>query len=84
MYWFVFHRLVQRLCHVLCHVQRLPASDTDENGLSSSEAAVIDEAVAILQPAVCDEDGIWTSGYVSLRFKAHLPLDCDAGNNIST
>eukprot|EP00904_Undaria_pinnatifida_P001222 jgi/Undpi1/110/HiC_scaffold_1.g00110.m1 len=57
---------------------------TDENGLSSSEAAVIDEAVAILQPAVCDEDGIWTSGYVSLRFKAHLPLDGDAGNNRST
>ena len=65
-------------------MRRLPASDTDENGLSSSEAAVIDEAVAILQPVLCDEDGIWTSSYVPLRFKAHLPLDCDAGNNSGT
>eukprot|EP00904_Undaria_pinnatifida_P014077 jgi/Undpi1/97/HiC_scaffold_1.g00097.m1 len=56
-------------------------SDTNEQGLSRSKAAVIDEALAALQPALCDEDGIWTAGYVRLRFKAHLPLDCDAGNN---
>ena len=77
----MFDRLVQRLCNVPCLVQRLPASDTDENGLSSSEAAVIDEAVATLQPALCDEDGIWTADYVTLRFEAHLALDCDTDDN---
>ena len=80
----MFRCLVQRLCNVPRLAQRLPVSDTNEDGLSSSEAAVIDEAVAILQPVLCDEDGIWTSTYVPLRFKAHLPLDCDAGNNSGT
>ena len=64
-------------------VQRLPVSDKNKDGLSSSEAAVIDEAVATLQPVLCDEDGIWTAVYVPLRFKAHLPLDYDAGNSSS-
>lgn len=36
---------------------------------------MIDEALAALQPALCDKDGIWTADYVRLRFRAHLPLD---------
>ena len=40
---------------------------------------MIDEVLASLQPALCDNDGVWTADYVRLRFKAHLPLDCAGG-----
>eukprot|EP00904_Undaria_pinnatifida_P000999 jgi/Undpi1/108/HiC_scaffold_1.g00108.m1 len=71
----------QDFLSTLPHDHSCGPSDTDENGLSSSEAAVIDEAVATLQPALCDEDGIWTADYVTLRFEAHLALDCDTDDN---
>jgi hypothetical protein len=31
---------------------------------------VIDETVALLKPALCDEEGNWTGDYVRLRFIA--------------
>ena len=37
---------------------------------SSDRAAVRDEAVALLRPALCDGDGRWTADYVRLRFAA--------------
>ncbi|CAN0382190.1 unnamed protein product [Laminaria digitata] len=58
--------------------KRLPASsDTNqsENGLTGGKAEVVDEALAALQPALRDEDGVWTADYVRLRFRAHLPLE---------
>jgi SAM-dependent methyltransferase len=32
--------------------------------------AAVDEAVALLEPALCDADGRWTADYVRLRFRA--------------
>lgn len=42
---------------------RLPPED---------RTATRDEAVALLRPALCDEDGNWTADYVRLRFAARL------------
>ena len=42
---------------------------------------MIDEALAALQPALRDKDGLWTADYVRLRFRAHLPPDCDGGRD---
>ena len=53
--------------------------DTDENGLKRTNAAVVDEALAALQPALRDRDGVWTTGYVRLWFRAHLPEDSASG-----
>lgn len=35
--------------------------------------AARDEAVALLRPALCDEEGRWTADYVRLRFAAERP-----------
>ncbi len=35
-------------------------------------ADAINEAVELLRPALCDEQGRWTADYTRLRFKAHL------------
>jgi SAM-dependent methyltransferase len=35
-------------------------------------AAVVEEAVALLKPALCDEQGNWTADYVRLRFVARV------------
>lgn len=56
----------------------------DENGLTRAKANVVDEALASLQPALCDKDGAWTADYVRLRFKAHLPYDCAGGTALDT
>ena len=34
---------------------------------------VIDEAIELLQPALCDEHGRWVADYVRLRFRALVP-----------
>lgn len=43
---------------------------------------VVDEALAALQPALRDKEGIWTADYVRLRFRAHLPHDSVAGTAV--
>lgn len=54
-------------------------SETDANGLTKTKTVVVDEALAALQPALKDKDGIWTADYVRLRFRAHLPHDSASG-----
>ncbi|CAM9235782.1 unnamed protein product [Scytosiphon promiscuus] len=56
--------------------------ETDGNGLTKAKAVVVDEALAALQPALRDKDGIWTADYVRLRFKAHLPHDSASGTAV--
>lgn len=58
------------------------AATDKSNGLSETAAMVLDEALASLQPALRDKNGIWTADYVRLRFKAHLPDDCTAGTAV--
>lgn len=53
--------------------------ETDANGLTKTKAVVVDEALAALQPALRDKDGVWTADYVRLRFRAHLPHDSASG-----
>ncbi|MGH7879490.1 MAG: SAM-dependent methyltransferase, partial [Candidatus Binataceae bacterium] len=36
-------------------------------------AAARDEVIALVRPALCDEQGRWTADYIRLRFAAHLP-----------
>ena len=36
-------------------------------------AAARDDAVELLRPVLCDEQGRWTADYMRLRFAAHLP-----------
>lgn len=56
--------------------------ELDKNYMTKGQAEVIDEAVASLQPALCDGNGLWTVHYVRLRFKARLPLVVEgAGHN---
>ncbi|CAN0183911.1 unnamed protein product [Ectocarpus sp. 6 AP-2014] len=55
---------------------------TNENGLTQTKATVVDEALAALQPALRDKDGIWTADYVRLRFRAHLPHDSASGTAV--
>jgi len=38
----------------------------------SQHAAALDETVALLRPALCDESGNWTADYVRLRFDARV------------
>ena len=38
-----------------------------------ARAAARDDAVALLRPVLCDEQGRWTADYMRLRFAAHLP-----------
>lgn len=52
------------------------------NGISRTAAIVLDEALASLQPALRDKNGVWTADYVRLRFKAHLPEDSSAGTAV--
>lgn len=52
------------------------------NGISRTAAIVLDEALAALQPALRDKNGVWTADYVRLRFKAHLPEDISAGTAV--
>eukprot|EP00752_Nemacystus_decipiens_P015678 g13992.t1 len=56
--------------------------ETDENGLTEAKAVVVDEALAALQPALRDKEGIWTADYVRLRFRAHLPYDSVTGTAV--
>lgn len=43
---------------------------------------MVDEALAALQPALRDKEGIWTADYVRLRFRAHLPHDSVTGTAV--
>lgn len=52
---------------------------TGLEGLTGNAIAVVDEAVSLLRPMLCDEKGTWTADYVRLRFKAHLPDDHTSG-----
>lgn len=56
--------------------------ETDENGLTRAKAVVVDEALAALQPALRDKEGVWTADYVRLRFRAHLPHDSVSGTAV--
>jgi hypothetical protein len=38
----------------------------------SQHAAALEETVALLRPALCDEGGNWTADYVRLRFDARV------------
>jgi SAM-dependent methyltransferase len=40
---------------------------------ADKRAAARDDAVALLRPVLCDEQGRWTADYMRLRFAAHLP-----------
>ncbi|HUN56912.1 MAG TPA: methyltransferase domain-containing protein [Candidatus Binataceae bacterium] len=40
---------------------------------AEARAAARDEAVELLRPVLCDEQGRWTADYMRLRFAAHLP-----------
>jgi SAM-dependent methyltransferase len=40
---------------------------------ADKRAAARDDAVALLRPVLCDEQGRWTADYMRLRFSAHLP-----------
>lgn len=42
----------------------------------------MDEALAALQPALRDKEGVWTADYVRLRFMAHLPEDSVSGTAV--
>lgn len=39
---------------------------------AEARAAARDDAVALLRPVLCDEQGRWTADYMRLRFAAHL------------
>jgi trans-aconitate methyltransferase len=39
----------------------------------SDRQAARDEAIALLRPVLCDDQGRWTADYIRLRFAAHLP-----------
>jgi trans-aconitate methyltransferase len=39
----------------------------------AERAAALEETVALLRPALCDDEGRWTADYVRLRFAATLP-----------
>lgn len=39
---------------------------------ANARAAARDEAVELLRPVLCDEQGRWTADYMRLRFAAHL------------
>lgn len=64
------------------HHKKKTDGETDENGLTKAKAVVVDEALAALQPALRDNDGIWTADYVRLRFRAHLPHDSASGTAV--
>jgi len=40
---------------------------------ADARAAARDDAVELLRPVLCDEQGRWTADYMRLRFAAHLP-----------
>jgi trans-aconitate methyltransferase len=40
---------------------------------ADQQSAARDEAIALLRPVLCDEQGRWTADYIRLRFAAHLP-----------
>jgi len=40
---------------------------------AAERAAALEETVALLRPALCDDEGRWTADYVRLRFAATLP-----------
>ena len=44
--------------------KQLPADD---------RGAALAEAIALVRPVLCDEQGRWTADYIRLRFAAHLP-----------
>lgn len=75
---FAFHTVLTNGKHMMHNT----GGERDENGLTRTKAVVVDEALAALQPALRDKEGIWTADYVRLRFRAHLPYDSVSGTAV--